>query len=102
MEDNYVRKDVFDEVIRRMEAMNAASEARITAQMAELRAELKISREENLREFARLAENIRSVKETAEKVNSRSMFWTRLMGIVFWACTAIIAIAQAYLAVKGG
>ena len=47
MEEVYVRKDSFEETLKRMEAMQAASEARTAALIAEIRAEVKAYKAEN-------------------------------------------------------
>lgn len=41
MSDEYVRKDTLEEVMKRIEVMMAASEARQNAQIAEIRGEVK-------------------------------------------------------------
>ena len=102
MEDKYVQKETFDEVIRRMEAMNSASEARTAALIADNNARLEVYRADSRREAESLASDIRAIKDMLSLMNSRSAVWQGLLGFVFGLCAVIIAGVQVYLAVKGG
>ena len=103
MSDEFVRKDVFEEVIKRMEALNAASEARAAAQIAEIRSEVKeykaqaeVYRAESRRESESLASDIRGIKDRLDDMRS----WMGVMGFGMTFAAIAIAAVQVWLALR--
>lgn len=84
MDDVYVRNDVFEEVIKRMEAQTAASEARTAALISEIRgqveayrSEVKEYRADSRRETESLAGDIRAIKDRLDSIeNAATRRWT--------------------------
>ena len=113
MSDDYVRKDLYDEGIKRIEAMMAASEARHQAQIRELRAiceglgdtiaayadmtNKRIDALENA--MNRRIDDLPKSGGWTEKILSGALAVT---GIAIGLAAVIIAGVQVYLALKGG
>ena len=106
-DEAYVRKDMFEETIKRIEAvheaslkeiraMNAAAEARTAAQIAEIRAEVKVYRTDSRRESESLASDIKAIKDSLSDMKS----WQGVLGFVITFSAIIIAAVQVYLALK--
>ncbi len=101
MSDDYVRKDFYDEGIKRIEAMMAASKAENKASEARFRqyAERVLARFERDTEY--LAGHIADIKEKQAEYERRHDRFINYIGIVITLCGAVVAIAQLYIALKG-
>ncbi|MBQ2617193.1 MAG: hypothetical protein IJF90_10060 [Synergistaceae bacterium] len=92
MSENFVRKDTFEEVMKRIEVMMAASEARNAAQIAEIRGEVK-----ELRAHVEGLENV--VLVIADQLNNKSNKLSTLLGVVVAGAAVIVAAVQVFVAV---
>ena len=91
-DDAYLRKDTFDETMKRIEAMIAASEAR--------------HREYSTRQDARNAAQIiegygDTLAAYVQSFSARSSFWQGVLGVVVGGCAIVVAAVQVYLALRG-
>ena len=93
-DDVYVRKDTFEETMKRIEAMMAASEARTAAQIAEIRGEVKELR-------AIVDGQGDTIAAYIETFTARSSFWQGVLGAVIGGCAIVVAAVQVYLALRG-
>lgn len=94
MSDDYVRKDLYDEGIKRIEAMMAASEARHRRYTERVLAKFE-------RDTEYLAGHIADIKEKQAEYERRHDRFINYIGIVVTLCGAVVAIAQLYIALKG-
>ena len=92
MSENFVRKDTFEEVMKRIEVMMAASEARNAAHIAEIRGEVK-----ELRANVEGLENV--VLVIADQLNNKSNKLSTLLGVVVAGAAVIVAAVQVFVAV---
>lgn len=120
MADEYVRKDVYAESIRRMEEMMAASEARHERLTAEIRSEFKAFQsavKADIQEIRGEVKDIRGdVKALSQQVDglgdtivayvsgfsSKGSFWQGVLGAIIGLSAIVVAGVQVYLAVKAG
>ena len=93
-DDVYVRKDTFEETMKRIEAMMAASEARTAAQIAEIRGEVKELR-------AIVDGQGDTIAAYIETFAARYSFWQGVLGAVIGGCAIVVAAVQVYLALRG-
>lgn len=101
MSDEYVRKDLYDEGIKRIEAMMAASEAKNIASEARHRqyTERVLARFERDTEY--LAGHIADIKNKQAEYERRHDRFINYISIVITLCGAVVALAQLYIALKG-
>ena len=92
MSEEYLRKDTFDETMKRIEAMMAASEARNAAQIAEIRGEVK-----ELREHVTGLEDV--VLLAVNQINDRQNRIQNLLGYMIAGAAVVVAAVQVFLAV---
>ena len=101
MSDDYVRKDLYDEGIKRIEAMMAASEARHQAELRELKA-ITEGLGDTVAAYADMTN--RRIDDLIDRDNAMNRRFDRFInyiGIVITLCGAIVAGVQLYLAFKG-
>lgn len=90
-DDVYVRKDTFEETMKRIEAMMAASEARTAAQIAEIRGEVK--------ELRRHVDNLENVTLlVSSQLNSRGNTLLAVLGCAIAGSAVIVAAVQIFVA----
>ena len=91
-DDVFLRKDTFDETMKRIEAMMSASEARNAAQIAEIRGEVK--------ELKAVVEGYGdTLTVTVEALNSRSARWANSIGAVMGFAAVVVAAVSVYVGV---
>lgn len=91
-DDVFLRKDTFDETMKRIEAMMSASEARNAAQIAEIRGEVK--------ELKAVVEGYGdTLTVTVEALNSRSARWANIIGAVMGFSAVVVAAVSVYVGV---
>ena len=91
-DDVFLRKDTFDETMKRIEAMMSASEARNAAQIAEIRGEVKELR-------AHVEGYGDTLTVTVEALNSRSARWANIIGAVMGFAAVVVAAVSVYVGV---
>ena len=94
MSNDCVRKDLYDEGIKRIEAMMAASEARHREYTNRLYADFT-------RTADKMADAINSIRDKQNEYERRHDRFINYIGIVVTVCGVIVAAAQLYLAFKG-
>ncbi|MBQ7154830.1 MAG: hypothetical protein IJR85_04675 [Synergistaceae bacterium] len=111
MDNEYVRNDVFQEIIRRIEAQNAASEARTAALIAEIRADVKaykadsdakleVYRAESKRESESLASDIKAIRDRLDAMeNAAGRRWT-IISVIAGVIAVLITAAPYLPAIK--
>ena len=118
MDEMYVRKDVFEEIMKRMEAQNAASEARYQSmverqehQIAEFRAESEAFKQTMRAEIAEIRGDVKALTQQVDGLgdtivayvsgfSSRGSFWQWVLGAIIGLSAIIVAGVQVYLALK--
>ena len=109
-EDIYLRKDTFDETMKRIEAMMSASEARHTAimhqqnaQIEQIRGEVKELRAEIRGEVKELREHVTGLEEVvllvANQINNRQNKLQNLLGYMIAGAAVVVAAVQVFLAI---
>ena len=111
MPDEYIRKDTFEETMKRIEAMMAASEARISALIADNNArlevykaqsdaKLEVYRADSRRESESLASDIRAIKDTIDDMRHASTLRWAVFSALAAAAGAILALVPYWPAIK--
>lgn len=102
-EDVYLRKDTFDETMKRIEAMMSASEARNAAQIAEIRGEVKELCAEIRGEVKELREHVAGLEEVvllvANQLNNNQSKLQNLLGYMIAGAAVVVAAVQVFLAI---
>lgn len=105
MSDEYVRKDLYDEGIKRIEAMMAASEAKHRQYTDRVIAKFERDTDRILARFERdtdsMADAINAVRDKQDAYERKHDRFINYMSILATACGVIVALAQLYLAFKG-
>ena len=92
MSEEFVRKDTFDETMKRIEAMMSASEARNAAQIAEIRGEVK--------ELKAVVEGYGdTLTVTVEALNNRASRWANVIAAVMGFAAVVAAAVSVYVGV---
>ena len=107
MDEVYVRKDVFEEIVKRIEAQNAASEARHLeycarqdTQIAQMRAEIAEIRGD-VKALAQQGDGLGdTIVAYVSGFSSRGSFWQWVLGAIIGLSAIIVAGVQVYLALK--
>ncbi|MBR0035017.1 MAG: hypothetical protein IJP54_05035, partial [Synergistaceae bacterium] len=101
MSDDYVRKDLYDEGIKRIEALMAASEARHQAELRELRA-ISDGLADTVAAYADMTNRrIDDLIERDTAIHRRFDRFMNFMMLIAGIAGAIVAGVQLYLAFKG-
>ncbi|MBQ7154828.1 MAG: hypothetical protein IJR85_04665 [Synergistaceae bacterium] len=100
MDEVYVRKDMFNEIMKRMETKMEASEARTQSQLSQMRVEIAEIRGD-VKALSRQAEGLAdTIVAYVSGFSSRGTFWQFLLGGIIGLSAIIVAGVQVYLAVK--
>ncbi len=101
MSDEYVRKDLYDEGIKRIEAMMATSEANNRASEARHREYTNRVVADFNRIADRMADAINSIRDKQDEYDRKHDRFINYMSIVATVCGVIVAVAQLYMVFKG-
>lgn len=113
MDEVYVRKDTFDETMKRIEQMMIASEARHERITAEIRGESKAFQSSVKADIAEIRGDVKALSRQVEGLedtivayvsgfSSRGSCWQWLLGGIIGLSAIVVAGVQVYLAVKAG
>lgn len=99
-EDVYVRNEVFNETMKRIEAMMAASEARTKALIADNNARLEVYRADSQRDAERLVYDIKAINDRFDRMERASARRWTIAGVVIAFFGAALGVVPYVPAIK--